>query len=221
MKETLRMVFVLFFVCIISAGSLSFLYVYTKPRIEQNNFLKEISLKQQILPEAKNFVTKQINGRSLEECYNEDKQCVGFIISSSCYGYGGEIKYIISITTTVPVRIKNIKIISHKETPGLGANITRTKFLSQFINKTADEIELKKDNPQKGKIDAITGATITSRAITKSIKKILEDEKLVKYITTTFVTSSVSTKVQMPLRVKPVSVPQEKIEISTSSVTTQ
>ncbi|MCS7227996.1 MAG: hypothetical protein NZ839_03415, partial [Endomicrobia bacterium] len=63
MRETLNMVVVLFFVCLLSAVSLSFLYIHTKPQIEQNNLQKEINLKKQILPEAEKFVSKQINSK--------------------------------------------------------------------------------------------------------------------------------------------------------------
>lgn len=216
MKETLRMVLVLFFVCILSAGSLSFLYISTKERIAQNSLLKEVALKKQVLPQAKQFLTKQINSEIIEECYDDNKHLVGLIINSSCYGYGGEIKYILSVSTTMPVRIKSVKIVSHRETPGLGANVTKDKFLLQFVNKTAEEVVLKKDDIN-GKIDAITGATITSRAVTNSVRKVLQNETLEKFISNLY--SAVVPQKQLS-PIKKVT-EQYKINIATTTEVTQ
>lgn len=70
--------------------------------------------------------------------------------------------------------IKKIKIISQKETPGLGALAEESGpfdgkkwSTQQFVNKTVENLKVDKDG---GTIVSITGATITSRAITKSIK---------------------------------------------------
>ncbi len=181
MNNILKMVLVLLFVCLFSAMSLSFLYIKTQPKIEQNKILKEVKLKKQILPLAEKFVSKQLSKMSVEKCYDKKDNLVGFLLKSSCYGYAGEIEYIVSVSSTLPLQIVGIKIVSHKETPGLGANVAKEKFLSQFINKTSSEIVLKKDDPN-GKIDAITGATITSAAITRSLKTLLENEELQSFV---------------------------------------
>ncbi|MEO0085277.1 MAG: FMN-binding protein, partial [candidate division WOR-3 bacterium] len=56
-------------------------------------------------------------------------------------------------------------------TPGLGLKATDESFLSQFVGKTAAETRLTREG---GTIDAITGATITSRAVTDGIREAME-----------------------------------------------
>jgi electron transport complex protein RnfG len=176
------MILVLFCVCIFSAFSLSFLYTYTKPKIEKNKILKEQKLKTQLIPNAEDFVSKEIkNFGIVEECYDKSQNLLGILLKSSCRGYGGDIEYIVGITAEINPKILSLKILSHKETPGLGANVEKEKFLSQFKDKNSQEIVLKKDNPL-GKIDAISGATITSRAITSSLRNLLEKEELKEYL---------------------------------------
>ena len=182
MNNNLKMILVLFCVCIFSAFSLSFLYTYTKPRIEKNKILKEQKLKTQLIPNAENFVSKEIkNFGIVEECYDKSQNLLGILLKSSCRGYGGDIEYIVGITAEINPKILSLKILSHKETPGLGANVEKEKFLSQFKDKNSQEIVLKKDNPL-GRIDAISGATISSRAITNSLRNLLEKEELKEYL---------------------------------------
>jgi len=182
MNNNLKMILVLFCVCIFSAFSLSFLYTYTKPRIEKNKILKEQKLKTQLIPNAENFVSKEIkNFGIVEECYDKSQNLLGILLKSSCRGYGGDIEYIVGITAEINPKILSLKIFSHKETPGLGANVEKEKFLSQFKDKNSQEIVLKKDNPL-GRIDAISGATISSRAITNSLRNLLEKEELKEYL---------------------------------------
>lgn len=182
MNENLRMILVLFCVCIVSAVSLSFLYTYTKPKIEKNQIAKELKTKSEILPQGKDFKEVEVeNFGKLEECYDKEKNLVGILLKSSCKGYGGEIEYILCITTETIPKVINLKILSHKETPGLGANVQKDKFLNQFKFKDAKEIFLSKDSIN-GKIDAISGATITSRAITNSIRQLIEKEELKEYL---------------------------------------
>ncbi len=182
MNGNLKMVLVLFCVCVSSALSLSFLYTYTKPRIEKNKMLKEQKLKRQLIPEVENFVAKEIeNLGTVEECYDKSQNLLGVLLKSSCRGYAGDIEYIVSITPYIDPKILSLKILSHKETPGLGANVEKEKFLVQFRDKSSQEIALKKDDPL-GKIDAISGATITSRAITNSLRSLLEKEELKEYL---------------------------------------
>jgi electron transport complex protein RnfG len=181
MNNALKMVLVLLLVCLFSAVSLSFLYVKTQPKIEQNKLLKEVKLKKQIIPSAEKFVSKQFKDISVEKCYDEKDNLVGFLVKSGCRGYAGEIEYIVSVSPYLPLKITGIKIVSHKETPGLGANVTKEKFLSQFLGKTSTEVVLKKDDVN-GKIDAISGATITSLAVTRSLKTLLENEEIQSFV---------------------------------------
>ena len=65
--------------------------------------------------------------------------------------------------------IQRIVVIEHKETPGLGSKMSSPKFLDQFFGKNPAQMKLKvkKDG---GEVDAITGATITSRAFSEAVQ---------------------------------------------------
>ncbi len=68
-------------------------------------------------------------------------------------------------------KVTGIKILSHTETPGLGANAPLPKFSDQYKNKPIKEkLEVVKVAPSKdNQIQAITGATITSKAVTLGV----------------------------------------------------
>ncbi|GAI74042.1 unnamed protein product, partial [marine sediment metagenome] len=64
--------------------------------------------------------------------------------------------------------IEGMEVLSHTETPGLGNKITEEPFTEQFLGLGVDGIALSRDG---GEIDAITGATISSRAVTSAVQE--------------------------------------------------
>jgi|GEM_PF-480623 len=100
-----------------------------------------------------------------------DKQVIGFAFIATGKGYGGEISIFVGLNTDFT--IKDIKILSNTETPGLGTRITEDAFTVQFKGLSSQDISLAKDG---GKIDAITGATISSKAVTDAVRKELEEK---------------------------------------------
>ncbi len=79
-------------------------------------------------------------------------------------GYSSIIELLVGVDNDG--EIIGIKVLSQSETPGLGANIVKEEYLKQYIGKKQAEIKLNKDG---GEIDAITGATITSRAVANNV----------------------------------------------------
>ena len=65
--------------------------------------------------------------------------------------------------------VTGVSIVSHEETSGLGANATREEFRSQFVGATGS-VAVTKDG---GTIDALTGATVTSRAVSNGVNAAL------------------------------------------------
>ena len=66
--------------------------------------------------------------------------------------------------------IINITVLTHKETPGLGNKMTEPKFKDQFMNKNPKEFSLVVDK-DGGPVDAITAATISSRAFCDAVQR--------------------------------------------------
>ena len=96
---------------------------------------------------------------------------VGYAVESSTSGFGGPLSLIVGITADGVVY--NTSVLSHSETPGLGAKCTTDeKFTSQWkgLNPSEKILKVKQDN---GDIDAITASTITSRAYTLAVQNAL------------------------------------------------
>jgi electron transport complex protein RnfG len=106
------------------------------------------------------------------QIYDSDDQLIGHAFITKGNGYGGEIDILIGIDTDY--NIKKISIVSHTETPGLGTKIEESFFTDQFAGLGTEDIELSSDG---GEIDAITGATVSSKAVTDAVRTAL-DEKI-------------------------------------------
>ena len=86
-------------------------------------------------------------------------------------GYGGPIDILVGMELDNALR--GVQIVSQKETPGLGAKITKATFLDQFVGQDGETLALTKDG---GTIDAITGATISSSAVVEAIKDAIQEQ---------------------------------------------
>lgn len=102
----------------------------------------------------------------------QDGEKSGYAFIASGSGYGGDIDILVGLDSDF--KIKDISILTQTETPGLGAKITESTFTDQFKGLSADEVALKSNN---GMIDAITGATISSKAVVDTVR-----EKMIEII---------------------------------------
>lgn len=90
-------------------------------------------------------------------------EAVGYIVESFGKGYSSYINTLVALDTKLVVQ--KIDVVSHKETPGLGDEVEVPAWKDQFKGKTLDTLKVVKDGDQKF-IQAISGATISSRAVT-------------------------------------------------------
>jgi len=99
--------------------------------------------------------------------YDANGNFQGAAVKTSESGFGGKIDMMVGFLADGT--IKGTSVLSHSETPGLGANMTG-KFDDQFVDKNPADFKLtvSKDG---GDVDAITAATITSRAFSKAVDK--------------------------------------------------
>jgi len=99
----------------------------------------------------------------------EEKECVnpedlGYIVEGFGKGYSSYINLLVSVDKDFIV--KKINVLHHGETPGLGDEIQKEYFQKQFEGKKVEDlVVIKGETPDK--IQAITGATISSRAVTE------------------------------------------------------
>ena len=170
-KEILGSIAVLTFITTFSGYLLAQVYKTTKPKIDKQKMLQEEKLNKDIFPDGVRFEAKS-QDPSCVTVFNENGDNIGRIFKIRSLGYGGFITIKVGVDNNHEV--KKIKILDNRETPGLGSKITGESFLKQFAHQTVNEMYLKKDN-KNGKIDAITAATISSRAVTDEIRKLLEN----------------------------------------------
>jgi electron transport complex protein RnfG len=169
MKNFLHLTMVLFVVCGAAAGALAFMNQLTKEKIvEQARLEKAMALKE-VVPEADDF-REVIPNRVWDAVKGGEK--TGSVILAVAQGYGGNIEIIFSVGPDNT--IGGIKILNQTETPGLGARIVERPFLDQFLRKGPEAITLKKDDPSMGSVDAVSAATISSRAVTNAVRSTLD-----------------------------------------------
>ena len=105
-----------------------------------------------------------------ESSVDQSFPAVGYAFMTDGKGYGGKIGILVGLETNRALR--GIRVIAHQETPGLGAKITDTGFLDQFAGLVPAQLALARDG---GAVDAITGATISSRAVAEGVSAGLVD----------------------------------------------
>jgi len=99
------------------------------------------------------------------------QQPLGHAFMAEISGYSGAISILVGLEPDTTLR--GIRIISQQETPGLGARIAESFFLQHFPGLAVDDIELTRKG---GKVDAITGATISSSAVVEGVRKAILDK---------------------------------------------
>ncbi|MCE5283537.1 MAG: RnfABCDGE type electron transport complex subunit G [Deltaproteobacteria bacterium] len=155
--------------CVLSAGLLAWVFLMTTPVIEANAKASFEGSLREVLPGAQTFKDVSVKGAKSQiyEGYADGKP-VGLAVKVAPRGYAGEIEMLVGVDPEL--RVKGMKILSQRETPGLGTNMLKPKFIAQFIGKgVKDVLEPKKD------IDALTGATISTRGVCEGVKAVLKD----------------------------------------------
>ena len=171
-----NMVLVLGLTCLFCSAVLGGAYVLTKEPIDAAAAEKTQRAVAQVLP-----AFEKASERDFVEVYGKDfpyyKACeadgslAGYAIESTVVGFGGNLTLMVGVT---PDRVVyNTSVLSHSETPGLGAKCTSdAKFMEQWksFDPSVKKLAVKKDG---GDVDAITASTITSRAYTLAVENAL------------------------------------------------
>ena len=173
----INMLLALFVITAVSGGVLGLVYSFTKDAIAEVDLKKNQAAIQAVLP-LEGEITYKADTLSYTEngvtttfpcnlAYDAQGNFKGAAIKTSEGGFGGKIEMMVGFLADGT--IKGTSVLSHSETPGLGANMTGP-FKDQFIDKNPASFKLtvKKDG---GDVDAITAATITSRAFSKAVNK--------------------------------------------------
>jgi electron transport complex protein RnfG len=176
LRSTLpNMIMSLTFISLGMAAALGYVYTTTKGPIEQANQQKVVDAIAKVVPSFNNDPTQEVikvaDGKDTLYLYpaKKDGELVGMAVKSyTLKGFSGYVRLMVGFLPDGT--INNTQVLEQKETPGLGTQMMEAKFKDQFNGKNPTEFKLqvKKDG---GDVDAITSATISSRAYCDAIKK--------------------------------------------------
>lgn len=168
MSQLTRFGLILGAICLIATLVLAATYEITKPKIDEQLRIEEKNALAKVMPEASSFEPKKAGEIEYFEAI-KDGAVIGYCIKATGSGYAGYIRMIVGIDKSG--MIKGIDVLEHQETPGLGSKINEVRpgerqpyFLKQFRGKQARSVAVGRD------IDAITGATISSEAVTDAVR---------------------------------------------------
>ena len=109
---------------------------------------------------------------SIDEVCSVDGGETGYVITTTDgEGYGGDIQVTVGITADGTV--SGVSFLSISETAGLGMKATEASFYEQYVGVQAEQFYVSKDGGEGEPIDALSGATITSRAVTGAVNAAL------------------------------------------------
>ena len=169
LKKTVKLSGILLAICVAMALLLGVTNEATKNTIAlRQQEAKNAAMSQVIPAKTYNLLRITPDDHELYAAFN-DYDLVGYAVSLSESGYGGEINMMIGIKADRTV--SGISITDMSETPGLGDNAKNPEFTDMFKNLDADEAKLTADG---GKVQALSGATVTSKAVTGGVQRALK-----------------------------------------------
>jgi len=173
-KEVMRYGLILAFICMVAAGLLAAVNKLTAPRILAAAQAEEEASLKEVMPEAAGFsAVKEDNGQELlyYKALDEEGKTIGVVFKASGKGYSSVIQTLAGMRPDGS--LSAIKVISLNETPGLGMQVKENKFTAQFKGRDSGDLS---------GVQAITGATISSRAVIEAVQeKAREIRGIIKY----------------------------------------
>ncbi len=185
MNKILKNTLILTAITLIAGLALGLVYEITKEPIAQAQEAAKKEAWQAVFPDADldSFEAVDVDQKAADEAISSlgikaviDEVCTvgeeGYVVTATDKeGFGGDIQITVGITSDGTV--SGISILSISETAGLGMRATEPSFYEQYQGKQAEKFVVSKDGGDGEPIDALSGATITSRAVTGAVNAAL------------------------------------------------
>ena len=185
MNKIVKNTLILTMITLVAGLGLGLVYEVTKAPIAQAQETAKKEAWQMVFPEAdindfeqveldekaagKALADMGVNGTIDEACTVGD---MGYVVTATDKdGFGGSIQVTVGITSDGTVN--GVSILSISETAGLGMKATEPAFYGQYEGKQAEKFAVSKDGGDGEPIDALSGATITSRSVTGAVNAAL------------------------------------------------
>lgn len=164
--------------CLVLGVALGVVNGVTKPIIEEQERIAKERAMQSLIPKAASFA--RVDGPDdVYQALDEERRVIGYVINAEATGYSSIIKMSYGVKVSRGEKKKffltGLQVISQTETPGLGTKIADPWFFMQFKGKQLDNLTVKRYVERSPRhITAITGATISSEAVTRGVSGSLE-----------------------------------------------
>lgn len=170
-ESTFKVAINLISACLLSGLIIGIVYFITAPIAAEKNEMSKQQAMKDLVKDAEYF--KEVANKDQWFAAEKGDKIIAYLVPSESKGYGGAIKVLVAVATDG--KVIDYSILSSNETPGLGDNAAKEPFKSQFKGKQAEALNVVKDPSNKENIQAMTGATISSRAVTKAVKEAVEN----------------------------------------------
>ncbi len=186
MKKILSSTLILVAITLVAGLCLATVYEITKEPIAAAELKAKENAYRMVMPDAASFIVidgepedpisypiERENGITINESLmasasDDETAILGYVVNvTSPNGYGGDIT--IAVGLLKDGTIQGISVVSQSETAGLGAVCAEDKFTSQFVGIKGIVEYVKNGKTESNQIDAISGATITTRAVTEAV----------------------------------------------------
>ncbi len=170
----LRLTFTLLAICAVVAAALAGANAITKDKIAENKARKTAEALQQVLEGATEFKEISFTDETGMVSKVYEAEGFGYAVEVMPSGFGGEITMMVGVG--LDGKVTGISIISHAETPGLGAVAAAgtdkgTSFREQFKGLMSG---ITIGDGEDNQVDSLAGATISSQAIVQGVNAALE-----------------------------------------------
>ncbi len=167
MKDTIKLILVLTIICAVSSALLAAVYSKTKDPIEAALELRTANAAAKVMPEGVSTpVKKQVHGVTFFVSKKGEELAAVALEGCSKNGYGGEI--VLMVGLSADGKLVNYQKLIANETPGLGTKMESDAFRKPLLGRPLKtDWRVKKDG---GEVDAITAATISSRAVMECLR---------------------------------------------------
>lgn len=171
MKELLRYGITLSVICMAASGLLAGVHALTREKISAQATKEERAALVEVMPQADSFEAVIEGNETLYyRAFDKEKILIGVAFKAQGKGYGGAVETLAGMR--LDGSLSAVKVLSQNETPGIGQLVTEPSFTDQFKMHKADTLD---------GVQAITGATISSRAVIDAVKlKAREIQELLK-----------------------------------------
>ena len=173
-KEILKPTLALFLICAVAAFLLALTNDKTAARIDAIAVQAQTQARSALFPDAASFgEEKAVGSETYVEALDAAGHVIGYTFTTSAKGYGGDVQVMTGVAADGTVARIEILDVSN-ETPGLGQNAKKDSFKSQFTGKSGSIGVSTASKPVAGGVDALTGATYTSKGVTNAVNHALE-----------------------------------------------